>query len=297
MRSAVAEKAFVAALRNDREDDATRSVYADWLEERGDLPRAEVLRLARVKTKKARVRKLELAAITSSEWRRSVLPPLGVKDAERMPLAEALRRIGLCDHPNAESVREHVEEWVESLGADEGDPYGEVLLYDGDLVIPKGSLETGPSAVAVLGDATIADQFTDLIEADQSLLAVAGNLTCRAIWQLGDSHIAGDVTCDVLYGSSYSSNRTESVGDARVREAIIEHGHHIVIHGKLTAGVRIGDRISVKGKYFKDQGIVTALDPSLLDDDEGLDEAKLYQRICDGKSVLAPSPSPKKRRS
>lgn len=287
------EKAFLAALRKDREDDDTRSVYADWLEQQGDLPRAEVLRLARVKTKKARTRRRELAAITSSEWRRSVLPPLGRKDAERMPLREAMTRIGHCDHVNATSVGERVEEWVESFGADEGDPYGEVLLYDGDLVIAKGDLETGPSAVAVLGDATIAGQFTDLIEADQSLLAVAGNVTCRSIWQLGDSHVCGDVRCDVLYGASYGSNRTEIFGSARVTEAIIENGHHIVIHGALEAPVRVGDRIRVKRTYGKDMG-TGAFDPALLDDEDGLDEAKLYQRICAGGSVLKPAPAPNK---
>ena len=289
------DKAFLDALRRDRDDDATRTVYADWLEQQGDLVRAEVLRLARTTSKKARARRAELAAVTSNAWRRTALPPLGRDDVERLPLAAALARIERADHPNAQVISRRVEEWVESFGADEDDPYGQVLLYDGDLAIAKGSLETGASAVCVLGDARIADQFTDLIEADQSLFAVAGDLTCRAIWQLGDSYLAGDVTCDVLYGASYGSNRTEIRGDVAVREAIIENGHHIVIHGSLSAPVRFGDRISTKGRYLK--ATAAGLDPALLED-ESLDEARLYKRICAGKSVLPnPAKSPAHRRS
>src|SRR5262245_43277645 len=38
------EEALLRAIREDRNDDTIRQVYADWLEERGD-PRAEFLRL------------------------------------------------------------------------------------------------------------------------------------------------------------------------------------------------------------------------------------------------------------
>jgi uncharacterized protein (TIGR02996 family) len=40
-----AEESFLGTLQTDPRDDVTRSVYADWLEDRGDNDRAEFLRL------------------------------------------------------------------------------------------------------------------------------------------------------------------------------------------------------------------------------------------------------------
>src|SRR5262249_40896996 len=39
------DTAFLAAIRENPEDDAVRLVYANWLEERGDAARAEFIRL------------------------------------------------------------------------------------------------------------------------------------------------------------------------------------------------------------------------------------------------------------
>lgn len=287
------EDTFVAALHANRDDDETRAVYADWLEERGDLSRAELLRMytKRKLSKAERKRRDELVVTTSSEWRRAVSRPLAKGDGETLPLAVALQRITRADHPAAKPIRARVKEWVESFGPDEDDeddPYGQVILYDGDLAIPKGDLETSASAVVVLGDLAIENQFTDLIESDQSLIAVAGHTSCRSIWQLGDGLFAGNIRCNVLYGSSYSTNRTEILGNVIASEAIIENGHHIVIHGSLHTLARIGSAIAVGGTYFQDGGTSDALDPELLDDNRW-NEGRLYKRICDARPILRPA--------
>jgi uncharacterized protein (TIGR02996 family) len=72
------ERAFLAAILQRPDDDATKLVYADWLEERGD-PRGEYLRLmttvrqARSVTPEQRQRhrdlSAELAALRTQEWR------------------------------------------------------------------------------------------------------------------------------------------------------------------------------------------------------------------------------------
>lgn len=71
------DAAFLAALHDHPEDDATRLVYADWLEERGD-PRAEYLRLGVAIAEHLRrgqgyadlrQRLLELSSSLPREWR------------------------------------------------------------------------------------------------------------------------------------------------------------------------------------------------------------------------------------
>jgi uncharacterized protein (TIGR02996 family) len=60
------EDRFLEALRQCPGDDATRSVYADWLEDRGD-PRAEVLRLEQ-QLDACRQRLVVLKAQTDPAW-------------------------------------------------------------------------------------------------------------------------------------------------------------------------------------------------------------------------------------
>src|SRR5262245_14035787 len=70
------EKAFLAAIRANPDDEAPRLVYADWLEERGDA-RAEFIRLQAALSRLAphsdeyavcRVRRNELRRQLDSRW-------------------------------------------------------------------------------------------------------------------------------------------------------------------------------------------------------------------------------------
>jgi uncharacterized protein (TIGR02996 family) len=71
------DERFLQALRQNPDDDATRSVYADWLEERGD-PRAGLLRLE-LQLHACRQRLVVLHQQTDPTWvrqvRRSLLDP------------------------------------------------------------------------------------------------------------------------------------------------------------------------------------------------------------------------------
>jgi uncharacterized protein (TIGR02996 family) len=60
------EESFLAAIKNDPDDDASRLVYADWLEERED-PRAEYLRLE-VQLEKILPRLRELVPTLDKDW-------------------------------------------------------------------------------------------------------------------------------------------------------------------------------------------------------------------------------------
>ncbi len=60
------EESFLRALRQNPHDDATRSVYADWLEDRGDL-RAELLRLEQ-QLHSCRQRMVQLQQETDPAW-------------------------------------------------------------------------------------------------------------------------------------------------------------------------------------------------------------------------------------
>jgi uncharacterized protein (TIGR02996 family) len=288
------ERTFLAEIAQSPHDEDARSVYADWLEERSEIAYAESLRIdarlskvvnrscAEVKTlAEALVR---LRSETSATWRAVVLRWCTEEDYTATPLASALSIIRGSKHEHAAIVGEQIAEWVESLAADESDPYGIVRVYDKSVAI-VGDFKTSANAVAVLGDLAIAQQYTDLVESDQSLLAVAGDIHCGAVWQLGELFVAGNLACEgIIYGSSFNANRCEVHGNVSAR-GVIENGHHFVIRGALDTQVHIGDAISVAGSYLASHGL-ERLDPAMLDDEGNLDEEKLYERICAGKDFL-----------
>jgi uncharacterized protein (TIGR02996 family) len=96
------EEAFLAAIAEEPVDDTHRLVYADWLEERGDL-RAEYIRL-RLKLREPRGRKRILARIEEltpeidGEWRRRLfaVPKLTIKGYRRVeqPVTEPVTKFG-----------------------------------------------------------------------------------------------------------------------------------------------------------------------------------------------------------
>jgi uncharacterized protein (TIGR02996 family) len=281
---------FLAAITRSPNDEDARSVYADWLEERGDTAQAESLRIDSALQQKppcSDIKKLAkrlqtLRSKTPAKWRAAVMRWSTEKDFTPLHLEAARERL------EGSPIADVVVEWVESLGPDDDDdPYGIVRVYEKNVAI-AGDLNVSASSVAILGNLAVGKQYTDLIEADQSLLAVAGNMHCGAVWELGDFFVKGNLTCEgVIYGSSYSSNRGEILGSVNTR-VIIENGHHFVIHGKLKTIALIGDRISVSGAYIEDRNDTDKLDPAIVDDDEGYDEEKLYRRICKERDVLAP---------
>src|SRR5579871_6860578 len=75
------EAAFLQAIAEDREANTTRLIFADWLEERGDAPRAEFIRV-----------QCELASAKLSEDRRHALRvrERELLDAHRQPWCQAL---------------------------------------------------------------------------------------------------------------------------------------------------------------------------------------------------------------
>jgi uncharacterized protein (TIGR02996 family) len=96
------EEAFLSAIAADTADDTNRLVYADWLEERGDV-RGEYIRL-RVKVREPRGRKRiqarldELSRGIDVEWRGRVfaVPKLAIKKYRRVrqPVTEPVTKFG-----------------------------------------------------------------------------------------------------------------------------------------------------------------------------------------------------------
>jgi uncharacterized protein (TIGR02996 family) len=96
------EEAFLRAIAADPADDGNRLVYADWLEERGDM-RGEYIRL-RLKAREPRGRKrvlaraCELGEQIDDGWRRQVfaVPKLTLKKYRRVkrPVTEPVTKFG-----------------------------------------------------------------------------------------------------------------------------------------------------------------------------------------------------------
>ena len=131
------EANFLAALRASPDDDVTRLVYADWLEARGEIERADFLRIVcklaapKVNPKKApqlAERLIKLSASSDAAWRALVSrPKIEACDIEfrfKCPKqwsslsptdAPGVRHCGTCDRKvhfcaTLEEVREHAWE-------------------------------------------------------------------------------------------------------------------------------------------------------------------------------------------
>ncbi len=210
---------------------------------------------------------------------------VGKSGFSELSLTETVARLSQSGHPAAKAVADAVTEFVEALAEDDDDPSGRIKFFDRNVAV-SGDFIVSRNPVIVLGDLVCGGQYTDLVEADQSLLAVAGELRCRSIWQLGDLFVAGQVTCaEVFYGASYHSNRSEVLGDVKAH-ALVENGHHFVIHGSLETAARIGRSISVGGRAFQDDGDVSRLKVELVGEGGAIDEERLYQLVCAGESIL-----------
>lgn len=287
------EDEFLSQLQKRPSDEDLRAVYADWLETTGDLPAAEALRLDAVLSAgpvapdlgRLAQRLIELRQHTDETWRSVALRWSTAEDFLLLPLEEARRALAASSHPRAGIVAETVTGWVEAMGVEVADdPYGLVRVFGKNLVV-AGDFHVSMSATVVLGDLAIERQYTDLIEADQSLLAVAGDLRCGAIWELGELFVAGNVRCaTTFYGSSHFTTRAEVLGDVTT-EVLIENGHFFEIRGRLEARARVGSRLSVGGQAPPTSDDLERLDPALVTDGE-LDEDALYQRVVGGRSLL-----------
>lgn len=288
-----AEADFVEQLLKTPSANELRAVYADWLESVGDVASAESLRVDALlsaapsahETGPLARRLVELRDHTSEAWRAVALRWSTVADVVLLPLAEARQVLQASSHPRAAVVAETVTEWVEAMGVGSpDDPYGLVRVFRKNLVVP-GDFYVSMSATVVLGDLAIERQYTDLIDADQSLLAVAGDLRCGAIWELGELFVAGNVRCaTTFYGSSHFTTRAEVLGDVTT-EVLVENGHFFVIHGRLEARARVGSRLTVGGQAPTTPDDLERLDSALLTDGE-LDEDAVYQRVVEGRSLL-----------
>ncbi len=182
-------------------------------------------KMAKQKLRKKEVKKISKSSKKPKAKAKTAIKTKAIPDPVVITINQAIELIKSHGLKNSsETIRE--------LKAFE-DVVDSILLYEGDAVFKN--FDIGTSAVIVNGNLNVQDTIADCQRADNSILIVLGDVSCKNLLNLSAMHISGNLEVrNVLLGDSLC-DYTLSVGGNLTAPTILDYGHSISVKGKISA--------------------------------------------------------------